>query len=67
MSRWTPIRGPATEQALEGTPLDAASIQHAAEVAEQEITPISDVRAGAWYRKRIIRVLTERLIADVSQ
>ncbi len=63
----TPIRGRAAEAALEGTPLDAASISRIARVAEEEVAPISDVRASEWYRRRIIRVLTGRLLDDVSQ
>jgi carbon-monoxide dehydrogenase medium subunit len=34
----------------------------AASLAAEEARPIDDVRATAWYRRRVIRVLTERAI-----
>jgi CO/xanthine dehydrogenase FAD-binding subunit len=63
----TPIRGPRTEAALEGAPLDDAHVAGIARTAEQEISPISDVRASAWYRKRIIRDLIRKLLRDVDR
>ncbi len=63
----TPIRGRATEAALEGAALDDRRIEEIAHVAEQEISPISDVRASAWYRKRLICELTQRLLHDVNR
>ncbi len=63
----TPIRGRDTEAALEGAILDARRIEEIAHVAENEISPISDVRASAWYRKRLICELTQRLLHDVNR
>jgi CO/xanthine dehydrogenase FAD-binding subunit len=63
----TPIRGAATERALEGRPLDAATIEAAAEAAHDEVRPISDVRASAWYRQEMVRNMTRRLLADVAR
>lgn len=63
----TPIRGRATEAALEGAALDNRRIEEIAHVAEQEISPISDVRASAWYRKRLICELTQRILHDVNR
>ena len=63
----TPIRGRETEAALEGAPLDDRRIEEIAHVAEQEVTPISDVRASAWYRKRLIFELVQRLLHDVNR
>ncbi|MHC4447193.1 MAG: FAD binding domain-containing protein [Planctomycetota bacterium] len=63
----SPIRGRMTEAALEGATLDDERIALAARAAEQEVTPISDVRASAWYRRELIHDLTQRLLRDVSR
>ncbi len=62
----TPIRAAKTEAALEGQRLDAALIDHVAEVAHDEVRPIDDVRASAWYRKEMIRNMTKRMLEDVA-
>jgi xanthine dehydrogenase FAD-binding subunit len=62
-----PMRAPRTEQALEGRHLDAATIDAVAEVARDEVTPIDDVRASAWYRKEMIHNITKRMLAHVAQ
>ncbi len=62
----TPLRGAATEQALEGRRLDEAAIAAAAQAAHDEVHPISDVRASAWYRKEMIRNMTKRILEDVA-
>lgn len=62
----TPIRGCMTEAALEGELLDDQRIGLVADTAEKEIAPISDVRASAWYRTRMINHLTRKLLRDVS-
>ena len=62
----TPIRGKRTEAALEGRRLNDAAIAEAAEAAAAEVTPISDVRASAWYRRELIRNLTERALRHVA-
>jgi len=61
-----PLRGYATERALEGVPIDAARIARAAETAVAEARPISDVRASAWYRGELVRNLTKRVLAHVA-
>ena len=63
----TPIRGRRTEAALEGTVLDDQHIAEIAGTALQEISPISDVRASAWYRTRVIHDMMRRLLHDVSR
>ncbi|MHC4786428.1 MAG: FAD binding domain-containing protein [Planctomycetota bacterium] len=63
----TPIRGRRTEAALEGAVLDDSRIADIARTAEQEIAPISDVRASAWYRTRLIHDLTRKLLRNVSR
>jgi xanthine dehydrogenase FAD-binding subunit len=62
-----PMRAPRTEQALEGRRLDAAAIEAIADVARDEVTPIDDIRATAWYRKELIHNITRRMIAHVAQ
>ncbi|MBL8502904.1 MAG: xanthine dehydrogenase family protein subunit M [Rhodocyclaceae bacterium] len=62
----TPVCGCATEEALEGKKLDAATIAAAAKAAQDEVHPISDVRASAWYRKEMIHNMTRRILEDVS-
>lgn len=62
-----PLRGRRTEAAIESKDLNDQTIAGAATVAVEETAPISDVRASAWYRKRLVRVLTERMLRDVIQ
>ena len=63
----TPIRAPRTESALEGRPLDAAALEAAAEAADAEIHPISDVRASDWYRRELVRNMLKRVLSHVGQ
>ena len=63
----TPVRAPKTEAALEGRPLDAETIATAAAVARDEVHPIDDVRASAWYRKELIHNMTRRMLDHVAQ
>jgi len=58
----TPVRADKTEKALEGRRLDAATIEAAAIAARDEVTPIDDVRATAWYRKEMIHNMTKRIL-----
>ena len=62
-----PMRAPRTEQALEGKRLDAATIDAVADVARDEVTPIDDIRATAWYRKELIHNITKRMLAHVAK
>ena len=63
----TPVRASLTEQALEGQRLDETTIEKAADIARDEVTPIDDVRASAWYRKEMIHNITRRMLSHVSQ
>jgi CO/xanthine dehydrogenase FAD-binding subunit len=63
----TPVRAPHTEAALEGKRLDRATIDAAAQAAHDEVKPIDDVRASAWYRRELIRNMTRRMLDDVAQ
>ena len=62
-----PLRGRSTEAAVEGKILDAETVAVAALTAAGEVSPISDVRASAWYRTELVRTLTERLLRDVGK
>jgi len=62
----TPIRSAETEAALEGKKLDEETISAAGEIASSSISPISDIRASDWYRRHLIRVMTEEILNDVS-
>jgi xanthine dehydrogenase FAD-binding subunit len=62
----TPVRAPKTEAALEGRPLTVDTIGAVAQVAHDEVRPISDVRASEWYRRELIHNLTKRVLDNVA-
>jgi len=62
----TPIRARQTEAFLEGKTLDDDTIAAASEIALEDVSPIDDVRASAWYRNHLIRVFTRRLLSDAA-
>ena len=53
----TPVRARQAEARLAGQPFDLALAEAAAQLAAQEIAPISDVRSTAAYRARVAYVL----------
>ena len=61
-----PLRARRTEAALEGRTLDAEVIRAAAETARAEATPISDVRASAWYRSEMVFNMMRRLLHEAA-
>ena len=61
----TPIRAPQTEAAIEGKPLDDATIEAAVAAAANEIHPISDVRASDWYRRELVHNILQRMLVHV--
>lgn len=61
----TPIRARRVENALEGLALNADNIRAASVSAGEDATPIDDLRASAWYRDHLVRVLTEEVLNDV--
>ena len=63
----TPIRARAAEALLRGRVVDASLIAEAAEAAEAEARPISDVRSSADYRREMVRVLTARALRQALQ
>jgi CO/xanthine dehydrogenase FAD-binding subunit len=62
-----PMRARATEAALDGALLDTPTIERNAGVARDEVKPIDDVRASAWYRRELVFNLTRRMLDDVAQ
>jgi xanthine dehydrogenase FAD-binding subunit len=60
-----PIRIPAAENLLIGKVPTHDRIARAADVAAQQASPITDVRATAGYRRQLIRVLTRRTLENV--
>lgn len=58
----TVLRVPRTEEALAG----GASIDEAARVLEEEISPIDDIRSTAEYRRRVTSNLLRRFWADTD-
>ena len=61
----TPLRARHVEAALEGKPLDAATIAAAVARTADDAKPIDDVRASAWYRSHLVRVFLEEVLNDV--
>lgn len=62
----TPMRAQRTEELLEGQSPGAGLAARAARCAADEAHPIDDVRASAWYRKELVRNLTQRILDDVA-
>lgn len=58
----TPLRAPAVEQAIAGTPATAESIAEAAGHAADGTTPPTDLNADPEYRAHMARVLTRRAL-----
>jgi xanthine dehydrogenase small subunit len=61
----TPIRALATEQALEGQPWNAQTVEAAARVLAGEGTPISDQRASAEFRSAMLGNALRKLGAQL--
>jgi carbon-monoxide dehydrogenase medium subunit len=57
-----PFRAKLAEAALTGARLDDETIRRAAELAQGEARPITDVRASAEYRSRLVNVFVERTL-----
>lgn len=59
-----PYRAKKTEAYLEGKTMSADVAAEAAAIAADEVNPIDDVRASAWYRKHLTSVFIKRLLSD---
>jgi len=62
-----PMRAFEAENILLGMRFNPSIIQMAGEMAAQESNPISDVRGSENYRRRMVSVLTRRLLTDLSE
>jgi CO/xanthine dehydrogenase FAD-binding subunit len=62
-----PIRCPAAEEALQGKPLAADTIDAAARLAAETASPIDDIRGSAGYRRRVVAVLVRRLLEGAGE
>lgn len=58
----TVLRIPRLEQDLVGARLNAAAIRHAADLVNQSVAPISDIRASADYRRLVAGKLLVRFL-----
>jgi carbon-monoxide dehydrogenase medium subunit len=54
----TPIRAYKAEEYLRGRKVSLEVLKRAAEIAKEEVSPIDDVRASAWYRREMVYRLT---------
>jgi len=61
----TPILAERACEAMEGSEATADQAEMVAALAAEDARPISDIRASALYRKRLVRVLTKRLIMQI--
>jgi len=59
----TPVRAVLAESALVGTHLTSHVLERAAYLASESARPISDMRGSEGYRKKLVRVLTQRTLA----
>jgi len=59
----TPVHAREAEAALEGQPASEETFARAAELAAGECSPISDTRGSAEFRRHLVRVMTERMLA----
>jgi aerobic carbon-monoxide dehydrogenase medium subunit len=62
----TPVRLEAAEATLVGQPIDASLIRSAA-AAAWLVEPISDIHAGAEYRRHLAQVLSTRALTDAAR
>jgi carbon-monoxide dehydrogenase medium subunit len=63
----TAVRATGAEAILTGQKLTAGRIAEACEQVARDISPISDVRAPAGYRREMARVLAARALRDCAQ
>ena len=61
------MRALAVERALEGRRLDRESVQAAAAVAVDGISPPTDALASAWYRREVAPVHLSRLLGETGR
>jgi CO/xanthine dehydrogenase FAD-binding subunit len=59
-----PKRVTRAEKSLEGKKLTQALVKKAAQISMDEAAPITDIRATALYRKKMVDVLTRRALSN---
>ena len=52
---------------VRGRPLTDSLIEEVARVADQQISPMSDLRGSEWYKRRMARVFIKRAIREVER
>ena len=62
----TPKRAPGVEAALIGHALEPGVIDRAVEAVQDDIAPIDDVRAPAWYRRVAAATLLQRMLEEAA-
>ncbi len=62
-----PLRAHQAEAELLSGPLTPDRINRAAKLAAEEARPIDDVRGSAWYRRRMVEVLTRRGLMELCR
>jgi CO/xanthine dehydrogenase FAD-binding subunit len=60
----TPLRGRRAEAVLEGARREPEAIERAAQAAQEEVSPISDVRGSDCYRRALVGAFLRRLLRD---
>jgi probable selenate reductase FAD-binding subunit len=61
-----PMRALKAEKSLEGSLLTQETIYQAGFIAAQEVSPISDLRASAAYRRKMVAVIVGRLLKQAA-
>jgi carbon-monoxide dehydrogenase medium subunit len=61
-----PMRLKGVEKAIEGATLNTQTISNARKIAEGEVTPITDIRSTAEYRRQMVGVFTERSLEKLA-
>jgi carbon-monoxide dehydrogenase medium subunit len=60
------MRAPAVEAALRGQPLNAQTIDRAAEQAAEGTNPPAELNASAEYKRHLARVLCRRALREAA-
>lgn len=63
----TPKRAPTVEAILVGHSLDPSTTDRAVQAVQDDIAPIDDVRAPAWYRRVGAAILLERMLEEAAE
>ena len=58
----TPLRASRSEEALVGSNVDDSAIDTAAQFASEDCSPSSDLRGDEDFKRRMVKVLTKRMI-----